>query len=126
MKDDYLFYDNVYDALQKSIAASGKTLKEIACAVYPGRDLGTAKSLFSRALSPENTDVNLSTEKLIATMKETRPDDVIFYLCDEFGFERPLRKTKKDLRRDLEAQISDIKHNLTILVKRLPEIQGED
>jgi hypothetical protein len=122
--DAYLFYDSPEDALQKSIAASGKPQKEIACAVWPGRDMSTAKSLLSRSLSPENTDVNLTSTKIEAIMSETRPDDYIFYLCDKYGFERPQRKTKKDMRRKLEEEIKGISKNLAILMKRLPDLEG--
>lgn len=101
---DFLFYDGPYDALQKSIATSGKPQKEIACHLYPGRDISTAKSLLSRAMSPENMDVHLSVEKIEAIMDETRPDDFIFYLCDKYGFERPSRKTKKDIRREIQKR----------------------
>lgn len=122
----YLFYETIYDALQKAIATSGRSQKEIAALLWPGRDISTAKSLLSRALSPENTDVNLSPEKLITIMKEARPEDFIFFLCDEFGFERPARRIKKDVRREIEGQVKNISATLEVLVKKLSLLEGED
>lgn len=74
------------------MAATGKSKKEIAGIIYPGRKIETATSLLSRALTPENTDVNLNIEMIETIMTNTRADDFIFYLCDKFGFERPKRK----------------------------------
>lgn len=126
MESNYLFYEGPYDALEKSIAISGKTRKNIASAVYPGRQPDTAKSLLSRALSPENSDVRISVENLLTIMQETRPDDFIFWLCDEFGFERPQRRVKKDIRREMEQQIQQISRNLAILVKKIPTLKDDD
>ena len=128
MKEDsgYLFYDGPYDALQKSIATSGKNQKEIASILWPGRDIGTAKSLLSRSLSPENTDVHLSPEKLLTIMKETRPEDFIFFLCDEFGFERPVKRVKKDVRREIESEVKNISATLTNLMKKLSLLEGRE
>lgn len=126
--NEFLFYDGYLDALEKSIACSGKPKKIIATAVYPGRQCDTAKSLLSRAMSPENTDVRLNVENTLTIMKETRPEDFIFYLCDEFGFERPVRKSRKDLKQEIETEVRKMNHNLTALMKRLeamPEDEGE-
>lgn len=79
-------------------------------------------------MSPENTDVRLNVDNTLTIMKETRPQDFIFYLCDEFGFERPVRKSRKDLKRKIEAEVKKMNHNLTALMKRLeamPEDEGE-
>ncbi|MGA2332287.1 MAG: hypothetical protein ABSG75_11060 [Syntrophales bacterium] len=123
--DTYLFYDGPYDAIDKAIANSGKTKKAVASVIYPGRQPETAKSLLSRALSPDNTDVRLSVENLEAILNETRPDDYIFYLCDKYGFERPNRKLKKDFRKELETEIRDIGNRLKVLVKKLPELEDD-
>jgi hypothetical protein len=118
---EQLFYDGPYDSLEKSIALSGKTRKHIAEAVYPGRQPETAKSLLSRALSPENTDVHLNIENLKVILRETRPDDFIFWLCDEFGFERPRKKTSDNYKQDLAKALNEINLRLKILSRALPD-----
>ena len=125
MKNDFLFYDDPYDALDKSIAFSGKTKKAIAAAIYPGRQPDTAKSLLSRAMSSENTDVHLSIENLMALLRETRPEDFIYYLCDEFGFERPERKTTDRIRKDIAAEVREINHKLGTLLRHIPGIEDK-
>lgn len=118
-----LFYEDPYDALEKAIAASGKTKKELAGIVYPGRQIETAKSLLSRALSPENTDVNLSIETLLTLLKETRPDDFLFWLCDYFGFERPLRKDKETFEQGIKNGIKVMQVQLESLTKQLHQLE---
>jgi hypothetical protein len=121
-----LSYEGPYDAIEKSIAKSGKPKKAIACTIYPGRQPETAKSLFSRAMSPQNTDVRMSIENLLTIMRETTPEDFIYYLCDEFGFERPNRKLLKDAAREILKEFENINKHLAVISKHLPniEIQG--
>lgn len=115
------FYESAYDALEKSIAISGKPRKAIAEAVYPGRQLETAKSLLSRALSPENNDVHINLENLQVIIKETRPDDFLFWLCDEYGFNRPEKKTSDKLKKELAEEVKDINQRLNQLLKQIPK-----
>ncbi|HDK41278.1 MAG TPA: hypothetical protein ENH31_02875 [Nitrospirae bacterium] len=118
-----LFYEDFYDALEQSLSASGKTKKEIAAILYPGRTIETAKSLLSRALTPENTDVNLSVEALLTIMKETSADDIIYFLCDEFGFERPARKDKSTFEREVKGQVRDIQERIGAVLQELKRME---
>lgn len=124
-KDNYLFYDGPFDALEKSIAFSGKPKKAIAEAIYPGRQPDTAKSLLSRSMSSENTDVRLSVENLLVIMRETRPEDFLFFLCDEFGFERPNKKTSDTIKKDIQAEFHEINSRLKILIRQLPALEED-
>ena len=124
-KDEFLFYDGIEDALEKSIIASGKTKKEIASVLYPDCQIETAKSRLSRALSPEHTDVHISIGHMTAIMKEARPDDIINYLCDEFNFERPNNKTAEKIKKNIQAEISEINSRLKILIRQLPALEDE-
>jgi hypothetical protein len=125
MKQDFLFYDGPLDAVEKSIAVSGKPKKAIAEAVWPGRQPETAKSLLSRALSPENTDVNLNVENLLTIMRETRPDDFIYFLCDDFGFERPAKKTSDKIKSDIVEEVKQIRGHLAALLRQLPTLEDK-
>ena len=118
-----LFYEDIYDAIEKAIGVSGKTKKELAMILYPGRQIDTAKSLLSRALSPENTDVHLSIEMLITLLKETRSDDFIYYLCDEFGFERPHKKDTASFEREIKNQVKGLKEQLNTIARGLEQME---
>lgn len=120
---DYLFYDGALDAIDKSIAVSGKPRKAIAEAVWPGRQPETAKSLLSRALSPENTDVNLNIENLLTIMRETRADDFIYFLCDEFGFDRPAHRSPEKLKNHIADQVKSIDQQLKALMRLIPTLE---
>lgn len=91
--------------------------------VYPGRQIETAKSLLSRAMSPENTDVHLNVESLLTVMRETRPDDFIYFLCDEFGFSRPQKKTGDDFKREIKADMKQAMSLMKALASRLDKME---
>lgn len=118
-------YDDVYDALGQSIAETGRPRKALAARIWPGRKLSTAEGLFSRAMSPENTDVNLTEEMVEVIMEETRPDDYIFYLCDKFGFERPLRKPAA-LENRLLQNLAGMQKQMADMVKELEYLRGKE
>lgn len=126
LKMKFDFYESYYDALQKSIALSGKTMKAIAAAVYPGRQIETAKSLLSRALSPENNDVHINLENLDVIINETRVEDFLFCLCDKHGFERPVRKTTETIKKDIHSEVSEINAKLKNLLRQLPALDEKN
>ena len=115
-------YEDAYDALNQSIAETGRSRKDIASKVYPGRKIETALSLFSRAMSPENTDVHLSQEMIEAIIESTRPDDYLFYLCDKFGFERPARKPAA-LEAEIRLSMQGMQRQMGEMMKKLERLE---
>jgi len=119
-------YTSAHDALRRSIIVSGVPQKEIASILWPRtQKIDTAKSLLSRALSPE-TDVKLNLEQILTIMRETRPEDFIYFLCDQFGFDRPKRKTKEDIRKEVEDEVKNINSTLSILLKKVSLLGDKD
>jgi len=117
-------YEDAYDALNQSIAATGRSRKEIAIRVYPGRPLNTAQSLLTRALSPENTDVHLSQEIIETILDATRADDYIFYLCEKYGFERPGKKPAA-LESDIRLGLQGMQRQMSELMKKVEKLERE-
>ena len=87
-----LYYDDIFEALDIQIMQSGLSKKELAAMIWPGRRIETAKSLFSRATNPENTDVHLFVEHLVALMDQIGADHIINFLCDRYFFQRPAKR----------------------------------
>jgi len=115
-------YDDVYEAIDLQILNSGLSKKELAAALFPGRSIETAKSLFSRALSPENTDVHLRVEHLIAMMDQTGAEHIINFLCDRYFFHRPSRRDPQAASMDRDEQVKCLLQQfeeITVRMKRL-------
>lgn len=117
-------YEDAYDALNQAIAETGRSRKEVSSRVYPGRKIETALSLFSRAMSPENTDVHLSQEMVETVMECARPDDYIFYLCDKFGFERPARKPAA-LEAEIRINLQGMQRQMAEMMRKLERMEGK-
>ncbi len=118
-------YEDAYQALDQSIAETGRSKKEIAAAIYPGRRIETALSLFSRAMTPENTDVHLNVEMIETIMERTRADDFLFYLCDKFGFERPARK-KSAIESDIRMGLQGMQKQMIEMMRKLEKLEKEN
>lgn len=102
------FYDDIWEALDLQILNSGLSKKELAAHIYPGRSIETAKSLFSRALSPEITNVNLHVEQLIAMMDQMGAEHIINFICDRYFFQRPAKRDPQAMKLDKEASIDGL------------------
>ncbi len=116
-----MFYEDVYDALQKTVSGNpqGLAMKQVASALWPTRNPETARSVLSRALNPENNEVKLGPEEIEKVMELCGPEHVIFYLCDKFGFERPHKKRDLTLEEEVQYLRTVIdKHNLGSLFQR--------
>lgn len=123
-RQESLFYEDIYEATDHAIASTGKQKKEIAANIYPGRNIETAKSLLTRALSPENSDVHYTVEMMLAIMAETRPEDVLYFLCDHFGFDRPARKDKESFERTMKKQVRVLVDSLMRIQKDLKNYEA--
>lgn len=120
-----LFYEDIHEAIDCCIADSGKTKKSLAMSIYPGRTPETAKSLFSRALSPENEDVRLSMEALLKLLDETNPAHVINYLCDRYRFNRPERKERRSFEREAKQMFEQVTEGMKMLSHIMAEMDKE-
>lgn len=120
MRNGEITYESPYDALEKSIAISGMSKKEIASILFPNtQKLETAKSRLSRALNPEDKGENLNPDQIIAFMEATRPEDFLYYLCDRFNFPRPIRKSQDDILKEVKDEIKTTASALESLIKKV-------
>lgn len=123
-----LFYEDIYDALQKMVHgnAHGLSMKEIASLLWPAKKPETARSTLSRAITEEYADVNLDPQELEKTMEITgRPEDIIYYLCDKFGFERPPKKTRDSLKREVMDRFVDLQALMKDLGKKMEHMRDD-
>lgn len=121
-----LFYEGIMDALNKMVNGNpkGLSLKQIAMTLWPSRNSDTARSVFSRTLN-EETDVHLNPEEVVRTMHiADAPEHIIYFLCDEFGFERPLRKDKESFKRDVKSELKGVMNQLRIITKKIESLEN--
>jgi hypothetical protein len=123
-----LFYEDIYDALQKMVHgnAYGFSMKEIAARLWPAKKPETARSTLSRAITEEYSDINLDPQEVEKSMEITgRPEDIIYYFCDKFGFERPVRKTRDSLKQEVMSRFGDIQELMKDLNKKMDKLRDE-
>ena len=120
-----LFYDGILDSINKIVNGNpkGLSIKQIAMELWPARNPDTARSVLSRTLN-EETDVHLNPQELVHLMKITEaPEHVIFFLCDEFGFERPCRKDKTTFEREIKSQVKTIQEQINNLLREMKQME---
>lgn len=112
---DKLFYDDPYETIVATIARSGKSIKEIAIKLYPGSTPETARAKLSRALSPDNQDVKLCIDKILAILDMTDPELFVNFICDRYRYKRP----------EKAHELSD-EERLQVLQERLKEMHLDE
>jgi len=123
-----LFYEDIYDALQKMVHGNAYDLrmKEIASSLFPSKKPETARNTLSRALAEEYPDVNLNPGEMVKLMELSgRPEDVIYYLCDRFNFERPPRKIRDSLKHEVMERFGDIQALMSDLSRKMDRLRDE-
>lgn len=117
-----LFYEDAYDAIIKAIAISGKSRKQIAMSIWPGKKEDQAQSMLTRALSPEG-DVKLNIDNLEAILNEIDSIHYIYYLCDKYGFERPNRKDQKAFEKSINEKVESLSKQMNALIKEVKTLE---
>jgi len=117
-----LFYEDAYDALVKAISISGKSRKQIAMAIWPGKKEDQAQSMLTRSLSSEG-DVKLNMDNIEAILNEIDAVHYIYYLCDRHGFERPSRKDRKAFEKSINEKVEGLAKQLTVLLKEVKTLE---
>jgi hypothetical protein len=120
-----LFYEDIYDALVKAVNSDsrGLSMKQISCELWPARNPDTARGVLSRALNPENNDVRLAPEEIVRIMDICGPEHVLFFLCDRFSYERPVRKEKAAFEREIKKGLKDLVDGVNMLGRKVEDLE---
>ncbi|MGU7839415.1 hypothetical protein ACV22V_08110 [Burkholderia sp. AW33-5] len=90
-----LFYEDEFEALQLMVSNSGKTIKEVACHLWPDMRPESAYAKLKACLNPKG-DENFKFSQVIALMRFCNCYDPLYYICDETLHARPDRKVPED------------------------------
>ena len=105
-----LFYDDEFDALNRMIADSDRTLKEVACFLRVDLKPESAYAWLKACLSPHG-DQRLKFGQILAAMNFCQRFDPLYFACDELSQSRPVPVTKEE--------------ELTVLLRRYMDLEGE-
>jgi hypothetical protein len=95
MDSGRLFYDDEYDALNTAVSNSGRELKAIAQAIWPGMKADSAYAKIKACLNRLG-DQQFKFHEYIALMRFCGQYDPLFYICDETLHARPPRIAPED------------------------------
>lgn len=115
-------YADEYDALQRMIAASNRTLKECAAHLYPHHKPETAYARLKTKLDPNGTE-QFKFYEVVALMVFCERFDPLFYICDETLHHRPERRASEDEQARLVTAISQASETLQAAMRQLERLQ---
>lgn len=98
-----LFYEDEFDALRAAIAASGKSMKEVACHLFNHMKPESAYARLAACLNEEK-DQRLTLGQVVALCRYCETADPLLWLADSLGYERPKPLVREDERVRLQRE----------------------
>lgn len=121
MTQPALWYEDYAEALRDDVRALGGA-KSVGVLLWPEKDADAARNKLNDCCNPERRD-RLSTEQehlLIKRAREVRNySALLYYTCDETGFDRPSAKNVQDETAQLQREFIDSVRRSEIVAKRL-------
>lgn len=118
-----LFYEDEFEALQLMVSNSGKSIKEIACHLWPDMKPESAYAKLKACLNPKG-DENFRFSQVIALMRFCNSYDPLYYICDETMHARPDRKNPDDDMVKLTEAIQGAADVMTKAMNALERLQN--
>lgn len=115
-------FDDEFDALQQAIAASGKTVKDVATHLFPHLRGESAYARLKACINADR-DERLTMSQVVLLMRYTGQYQPLHFMCDETFHARPDRKTPGDEVVKLSEVIDGATSTLNAALKRLAAIQ---
>lgn len=112
------FYEGPEDAVRSAIKRSGKSLKEVACHLWPAMSMESARSRISDALS-ESGKAKLDFGEVLEICRFTQQYDPLYFLAYELNHSRPTPVAPKD---KAAALIGDFNRQVDALGKLKDEL----
>lgn len=118
-----LFFEDHYEALQLMVSNSGKSIKEIACFLWPDMKPESAYAKLKACLNPKG-DENFRFEQVLTLMKFCNSYEPLEFACDETMHARPDRKAPEDDMVKLSETIQGAADVLAKATAALERLQG--
>lgn len=115
--EQFIRYDSIEEAITAAIHRSGKTVKQIACALQPDKKAERANAYLNEALNP-NKEQKLSMDEIIFICKETQQFQPLYYMADECKHTRP----KPTVVETEKNEISSMLHDAATLISRAEQM----
>lgn len=123
MNTGRLFYEDEYDALQTMVASSGKTVKELAAALWPDMKHESRYAKFKDCLDRKGSE-QFKFSQVVLLMKMCERYDPLMYQCDETLHARPDRKTVDDESLKLVETINSAANTLSKAMAQLERLRA--
>ena len=98
------FFESAEAATKHAIQSSGKTMKEVAGKLFPGKTITAAQTHLLNCLN-ENRDEKLTSDEHIAIANYCRVYDWLYYAAMQCSHSRPVAQTPSDQAAALQSAL---------------------
>lgn len=113
------FYEGPEDAVRSAIKRSGRTLKEVACHLWPAMSMESARARLSDALA-EAGKAKLDFGEVVEICRFTGQHDPLYFMAYELHHSRPSPVAPKD---EAAALISEFNRHVEMASKFMARVE---
>lgn len=113
-----LFYDDIFDALQRTIADSPRSFKECAAFLRPDLKPESAYAWLKACVNADG-DQSLKFQQIVSLAKFCGRFDALFCMADELAHQRPQPANPRDEMAELQRRFIESVHAQRDLVERM-------
>lgn len=116
-----LFYDDEFDALNRTIANSDREFKQVAAFLFPHLKPESQYARLKSCLNPEK-DERLTFGQIIAMCGFCANYDALFFMCDELHYDRPNPTRPADEAATLQRQFIESVNEQKRIAERIERL----
>lgn len=117
------FFDSAEEATKHAIHASGKTIKQVACAVWPDKSPTAAQTALANALN-EARNERLTFDQHLFIAKFCGQYDVLRYAAHQCDHSQPIPQTPTDKAAQLQALLFSKAGELESVLASIKQLQA--
>lgn len=116
------FFDTAEAATKHAIHASGRSIKEVASHLWPGRTIAAAQTHLSNCLN-DNRDEKLTADEHIAIATFVEHYDWLYYSAMRCSHSRPVLVTPEEVAIRLQQEVFSKASELKGLIAQIEALQ---
>lgn len=118
------FFESAEAATKHAIQASGKTVKQVASHLWPGKSVDAAQTRLANCLN-DSREEKLTADEHASIAVFCNSFEFLHYLCHRLNHSQPVKQTPEDQAAQVQAAIVETAGQMKVLLGRFETLQNQ-
>ena len=116
------FFDSAEAATKHAIQSSGKSIKQVAAHLWPGKTLDAAQTRLANCLN-DSRDEKLTADEHAAVAEFCDSYEWLYYIAHRLNHSRPVQQTPEEKASQVQAAIVQTANQMRALLNQFDALQ---